>query len=142
VLPRLAGLRPIARFRLARFVGEHATGRREAVHAWAAVATSWVLRALAVFVLLAALGLGTDFALAIAFVCAASASAVLPVAPAGAAVQAGAGAAILVASGVRTEDAIAFGVAAQALVIASGAVCVLALGAWHLHGRLRLQPAR
>lgn len=142
VLPRIAALRPIARFRLARFVGEHATGRREAVHAWAAVATSWVLRALAVFVLLAALGLGTDFALAIAFVCASSASAVLPVAPAGAAVQAGAGAAILIASGVRTEDAIAFGVAAQALVIASGAVCVLALGAWHLHGRLRLQPAR
>ena len=141
VLPRIAALGPIARFRLARFVGEHATGRREAVHAWAAVAVSWVLRALAVYVLLAALGLGTDFALALAFVCAASASAVLPVAPAGAAMQAGAGAAILIASGVRTEDAVAFGVAAQALVIASGAACVLALGAWHLHGRLRLAPS-
>src|SRR6185437_651463 len=120
----------VARFRLARFVGEHATGRREAVHAWAAVAMSWVLRTLAVFVLLAALGFGTDFALALAFVCASSASAVLPVAPAGAAMQAGAGAAILIASGVRAEDAVAFGVAAQALVIASGAACVLALGAW------------
>ena len=139
-LRRLAGFRPLARFRLARFVGEHATGRRDAVQAWLAVATSWTLRALAVFVLLAALGLGTDFALALAFVCAASASAVLPVAPAGAAVQAGAGAAILVASGVRTEDAVAFGLAAQALLIAAGAAFVLALGAWHLHGRLL--PAR
>ncbi len=139
-LRRLAGFRLLARFRLARFVGEHATSRREAIQAWFAVAVSWVLRALAVFVLLAALGLGTDFALALAFVCASSASAVLPVAPAGAAVQAGAGAAILIASGVRTEDAVAFGLAAQALLIAAGAAFVLALGAWHLHGRLL--PAR
>ena len=135
-LRTLAGHRLVARFRIARFVGEHATGRREAVHAWLAVAASWALRALAVFVLLAALGLGTDFSLALAFVCASSASAVLPVAPAGAAVQAGAGAAILIASGMRTDDAVAFGVAAQALVIASGAAFVLALGVWHLHGRL------
>jgi len=135
-LRTLAGHRLVARFRIARFVGEHATGRREAVHAWLAVAASWALRALAIFVLLAALGLGTDFSLALAFVCASSASAVLPVAPAGAAVQAGAGAAILIASGMRADDAVAFGVAAQALVIASGAAFVLALGAWHLHGRL------
>lgn len=135
-LRRLAGHRFVSRFRIARFVGDHATGRREAVHAWLAVAASWALRALAVFVLLAALGLGTDFALALAFVCASSASAVLPVAPAGAAVQAGAGGAILAASGIRTEDALAFGVVAQALLIAAGAAFVLALGAWHLHGRL------
>jgi uncharacterized membrane protein YbhN (UPF0104 family) len=135
-LRRLACHRLIAGFRFARFVGEHATGRREAVQAWLAVAASWALRALAVFVLLAALGLGTDFALALAFVCASSVSAVLPVAPAGAAVQAGAGGAILAASGIRTEDALAFGVAAQALLIAAGAAFVLALGAWHLQGRL------
>lgn len=135
-LRRLAGHRLVARFRIARFVGDHATGRREAFQAWLAVATSWALRALAVFVLLAALGLGSDFALALAFVCASSASAVLPVAPAGAAVQAGAGGAILAASGIRTEDALAFGVAAQALLIAAGAAFVLALGVWHLHGRL------
>ena len=108
---------------------------REALWAWGAVATSWVLRSLATFVLLAALGLGTDFALALAFVCASAASAVLPVAPAGAAVQAGAGAAILVAAGVRSEDAIAFGIAAQALIIAAGAMCVLALAVWHAQAR-------
>ena len=61
----------------------------------------------------------------------------LPVAPAGAAMQAGAGAAILVASGVRTEEAVAFGIAAQALVIAAGAAFVLALAAWHAQGAAR-----
>ena len=95
-----------------------------------------MLRTLAIFVLLAALGLGTNFALALAFVCASAASAVLPVAPAGAAMQAGAGAAILVASGVRTEEAVAFGIAAQALVISAGAAFVVALAAWHAQGRL------
>ena len=136
-LPRLARLRMFARFRLGRWVGENSTPLREAVWAWGAVAVSWTLRALAVFVLLAALGLGTDFALALAFVCAASASAVLPIAPAGAAMQAGAGAAILVASGIRAEEAVAFGIAAQALLMATGAVFVAALGAWHAHGRLQ-----
>jgi hypothetical protein len=104
------------------------------VWAWLGVVASWLLRALAMFVLLAALGFGTNFALALAFVCASSAAAVLPVAPAGAAMQAGAGAAILVASGVHTEEAVAFGIAAQALLIAVGATFVLALGAWHAQG--------
>jgi uncharacterized membrane protein YbhN (UPF0104 family) len=98
---------------------------------------SWLLRGLAIYVLLAALGFGSDFALALAFLCASSASAVLPIAPAGAATQAGAGAAILVASGVHTEQAIAFGIAAQASVIAAGALFVVAMGAWHAHGFVR-----
>jgi uncharacterized membrane protein YbhN (UPF0104 family) len=134
-LPRLSRLERLQRFRLARWIGENATPPREAAWAWVAVATSWLLRSLATFVLLAALGLGTDFALALAFVCAASAAAVLPVAPAGAAMQAGAGAAILVASGMHADQAVAFGIAAQALVIAAGAACVLALAAWHAQGR-------
>ena len=134
-LPRLTAIGFVARFRVASWMHDNATSPREAVLAWGAVATSWVLRSLATFVLLAALGLGTDFALALAFVCASAASAVLPVAPAGAAVQAGAGAAILVAAGVRSEDAIAFGIAAQALIIAAGAMFVLALAAWHAQAR-------
>jgi uncharacterized membrane protein YbhN (UPF0104 family) len=133
-LPRVSALPFIARFRLGGWIGEHATPPREAAWAWLGVAVSWGLRALAMFVLLAALGFGMNFALAIAFVCASSAAAVLPVAPAGAAMQAGAGAAILVASGVRTEEAVAFGIAAQALLIAVGAMFVLALGAWHAQG--------
>jgi uncharacterized membrane protein YbhN (UPF0104 family) len=136
-LPRIAGARAVSRFRLGRWIGDNSTSPREAAWAWGAIAVSWTLRTLAVFVLLAALGFGTDFALALAFVCAASASAVLPVAPAGAAMQAGAGAAILVASGIHAEEAIAFGIAAQALLMAVGAVFVLALGAWHAQGRLQ-----
>jgi uncharacterized membrane protein YbhN (UPF0104 family) len=136
-LPQLARVRMFSRFKLAGWVGDNATPPREAAWAWAAVATSWVLRALAVFVLLAALGLGVDFALALAFVCASSAAAVLPVAPAGAAMQAGAGAAILIASGVHANDAVAFGIAAQALLMAAGAAFVLALAAWHAQGRIQ-----
>lgn len=135
-LPKLARIRRLARFRVVGWVGEHAAAPRAAASAWVGVALSWALRAVAVFVLLVALGLGSDFALALAFLCASSASAVLPVAPAGAATQAGAGAAILIASGVHTEQAIAFGIAAQALVILVGAVCVVALGLWHAQGRL------
>ena len=102
-LPRLAAGRFVSRFRVSGWVRDNATPRVRRHGRGLAVATSWVLRTLAIFVLLAALGLGTNFALALAFVCASAASAVLPVAPAGAAMQAGAGAAILVASGVRTK---------------------------------------
>ena len=48
-----------------------------------------------------------------------------------------AGAAILIASGVHTDQAVAFGIAAQASVILAGAFFVVALGAWHAQGRLR-----
>jgi uncharacterized membrane protein YbhN (UPF0104 family) len=137
-LPRIARIPRVARFRFATWVHEHATSPRDAAAAWAAVATSWTLRAIAIFVLLAALDLGSSFALALAFLCASSASAVLPVAPAGAATQAGAGAATLIAAGVHAEQAVAFGVAAQALVIAAGAVFVAAMAAWHAHGKLVL----
>lgn len=136
-LPRIARFPTVARFRLGRWIGANSTSPREAAWAWGAIAVSWTLRTVAVFVLLAALGLGNDFALALAFVCAASASAVLPIAPAGAAVQAGAGAAILIASGIHAEEAVAFGIAAQALLMAAGAAFLLALGAWHAQGRLQ-----
>jgi uncharacterized membrane protein YbhN (UPF0104 family) len=135
-LPRIARFAFVERFRVGRWLKENATPRRDAVWAWLAVVLSWLLRSLATFVLLAALGFGFNYALALAFVCASAASAVLPVAPAGAAMQAGAGAAILAATGVGSEQAIAFGIAAQALVIAAGAAFVLALGAWHAQGRL------
>jgi uncharacterized membrane protein YbhN (UPF0104 family) len=136
-LARIANHRLLSRFRVAGWVAEHATPRREAIYAWSGVAVSWVLRGLAIAVLLAALGFGVDIALALAFLCASSASAVLPIAPAGAATQAGAGAAILIASGVHADRAVAFGIAAQASVILAGALFVVALGAWHAQGRLR-----
>jgi hypothetical protein len=118
-------------------MSEHSTPSRSAVAAWAAIAVSWTLRALAIFVLLAALGMDADFALALAFVCAASAAAVLPIAPAGAAMQAGAGAAILVAAGMHSDEAIAFGVAAQGLVVGVGAIFVAAVAVTRAGARIR-----
>jgi len=141
-LPRLVRIGFVTRFRIAGWMREHATAPRDAIVAWAAVAVSWSLRALALFVLLHALSLSTSFVLALAFLCVSSASAVLPIAPAGAVTQAGAGAAILVAAGMHPDQALAFGVAAQALVIAAGAVCVAAMAAWHAHGRVRVALVR
>ena len=39
--------------------------------------------------------------------------------------------------GMHPDEAIAFGVAAQGLVIAAGAVCVAVMAAWHAEGRVR-----
>ncbi|MDQ3865711.1 MAG: hypothetical protein M3304_02615, partial [Actinomycetota bacterium] len=66
-------------------------------------------------------------------------SGALPVAPAGAATQAGAGAGILAASGISTGQAIAFAVAAQALVILTGAAVVLFALAWSGSRRVRMR---
>jgi len=141
-LPRVASIRPLQRFRLTHWLAQHTTCPVEAAKATAFVAVSWSLRAVATFVLLQALGVNASFALALGFLCAGAASAVLPVAPAGAATQAGAGAAILVASGVPASEAIAFSIAAQALVIASGAVFVLLFGGQLAHRRFRPAFAR
>jgi len=136
-LPRIAGTRAVMRFRAGRWLSEHTHCTREAWAAWVLVSISWALRGTAVFLLLDALSVRGSFPLALAFLCASAASAALPIAPAGAATQAGAGAAILAISGVGTEQAIAFSVAAQALVIVTGAAVVLLIAAWHLALRVR-----
>ena len=56
---------------------------------------------------------------------------------AGAATQAGAGSALLIASGVHAGDAIAFSVAAQLIVVGTGAIVLLVVGSWHLATRAR-----
>jgi hypothetical protein len=84
-----------------------------------------------------ALSMRSSFPLALAFLCASAASAALPIAPAGAATQAGAGSAILIASGVHAGEAIAFAVAAQVLVVGTGAIVMLLLAGWHLATRSR-----
>jgi uncharacterized membrane protein YbhN (UPF0104 family) len=141
LLPRLTASGRLIRFRLARWLGERVTSPREAWQAWLLVLASWLVRAIALFLLLAALGISLSFALAVAFLCAAAASGALPVAPAGAATQAGAGAAILVASGVGTSEAIAFAVAAQALLIVAGAAVLLFAAACQGGRWLRLARA-
>jgi uncharacterized membrane protein YbhN (UPF0104 family) len=137
-LPRVARMQRFVRFRVGRWLRDHTTCAGEASKAWVLVSLSWLLRGAALLVLLDASGVGASVPLALAFLCASSASAALPIAPAGAATQAGAGAAILAVSGVPTAEAIAFAVAAQALVIVAGAACVVAAAIWH--GVARLAP--
>lgn len=137
LLPRLAGGRRVTRFRFGRWLGSHTHRASGAWSAWLLVSVSWALRGTALFLLLNALSLRGSFPLALAFLCASAASAALPIAPAGAATQAGAGAAILIASGVHATEAIAFSVAAQGLVIVTGAAVMLLVAAWHLARRVR-----
>ena len=142
LLPRLAAHRRVERFRVAGWAREHAACPRAALAAWALIAGSWVVRGLALFILLKALSMGASLTLALAVLCASAASAALPVAPAGQAMQVGAGAAVLVASGVHVEQAVAFSVAAQVLIVAAGALFVVALGTDHVGARLRVALAR
>ena len=136
-LPRLAALPRVQRFRIGRWVAAHTHCTKEAWAAWLLVSVSWSLRGLAVFLLLQALAMPGSFVLALAFLVASAASAALPIAPAGAATQAGAGAAILALGGMGTANAIAFSVAAQALVIVTGAAVILLVSGWQLFRRFR-----
>jgi len=139
-MPRLARVRRLGRFRLVRWLAEHSTCTREASKALVLIAAAWAARALALYVLLGALGVSHSFALALLFLCASSASAALPVAPAGAATQAGAGAAALALGGIATSEAVAFAVSAQALIVLAGAAVLLSTAAWEAHRRLRPVP--
>jgi uncharacterized membrane protein YbhN (UPF0104 family) len=141
VLPRVTASGRLIRFRVARWISARTVCPRDAWKAWVLVLASWLTRALGLFVLLAALGVGLSLPLAIAFLCAAAASGALPVAPAGAATQAGAGAAILMASGIGTAQAVSFAVAAQVLLIFAGAAVLLIAALWHGGSRLALARA-
>ena len=127
----------VLRFRFGRWLAEHTHCTKEAWAAWLLISVSWSLRGVAVFLLLNALSMPGSFVLALAFLVACAASAALPIAPAGAATQAGAGTAILVLSGVGTANAVAFSIAAQALVIVTGAAVILLIASWRLALRLR-----
>lgn len=124
-LPRLAASRRALRFRLGRWVSPRTTSRREAAQAWALVSGCWLVRALAVFVLLGTLGVGYSFPLALLFLCAGAASAALPIGPAGAATQVGAGGAALIATGVGASHALSVAVSVGALGVLSGAAILL-----------------
>ena len=136
-LPRIALLPFVTRRRFGRWLAQHTHCTKEAWAAWLLISVSWSLRGLAVFLLLNALSMPGSFVLALAFLVASAASAALPIAPAGAATQAGAGAAILALSGVHTANAVAFSIAAQALVIVTGAAVILLIATWRLALRVR-----
>ena len=140
-LPQFSRRRRVMRFRMGRWLGEHTQNRKESLAALLLISVSWALRGTAVFLLLNALALKGSFPLALGFLCASAASAAVPVGPAGAAMQAGAGATLLVLSGVPKADAVAFSVAAQALIVLTGAAVILLITAWNVVLRIRLRQA-
>jgi uncharacterized membrane protein YbhN (UPF0104 family) len=129
-LPRLSARTRLARFRFVRWLAPRATPWREATRAWALILASWLIRVTAIFLLLGTFGIGLSFPLAIMFICAGAASAAIPIGPAGAATQITAGTMLLVVSGVEASQALGFALAAQALLIFSGAAIFLAAVAW------------
>jgi hypothetical protein len=126
-LPRLTRTTRLLRFRLVRWLGPRATCARDASHAWGLVTASWLIRALALFLLLHTLGVATSLPLAIMFLCAGAAS----IGPAGAATQVTAGAALLVVAGEHVSSAVGFALAAQALFVLAGGAVFLGAVAWH-----------
>jgi hypothetical protein len=128
---RVLAARCVANLRVARWLAAHVVAPREAWRALPFVTAGWLVRTAALVTLLAALGLQPSVPVALAFLCGSAASGLVPIAPAGAATQAGAGAAVLVAAGVAPSQAVAFGVAVQALgLLASASVLTAALGLW------------
>jgi uncharacterized membrane protein YbhN (UPF0104 family) len=137
MLPKFSGMRRVMRYRIGRWLAEHTQNRRESVAALILISVSWALRGTAVFLLLNALSVNASYVLALGFVCASAASAALPIGPAGAAMQAGAGATLLALNGVPKAEAIAFSVAAQALVVVTGAAVIRLVAAWQIALRVR-----
>jgi uncharacterized membrane protein YbhN (UPF0104 family) len=137
MVPKFTGMRRVMRFRIGRWLSEHTQCRKESLAALLLISVSWALRGTAVFLLLNALALRGSFPLALGFLCASAASAAVPIGPAGAAMQAGAGATLLALSGVPKADALAFAVAAQALIVVTGAAVILLIAAWNVAIRIR-----
>jgi uncharacterized membrane protein YbhN (UPF0104 family) len=129
-LPRLSARTRLARFRLVQWLAPRATPWRAATRAWGLILASWLIRATAIFLLLETFGIALSFPLAIMFICAGAASAAFPIGPAGAATQVTAGTMLLVVSGVEAPRALGFALAAQALLIFSGAAIFFAALAW------------
>jgi hypothetical protein len=129
-LPRLAASKRALRFRLGRWLNPRTTSRRAASEAWALVSACWLVRALAVFLMLGTLGIGFSFSLALLFLCAGAAAAALPIGPAGAATQVGAGGAALIASGIGASKALSFAISVGALGVFSGAAIFLFAVLW------------
>lgn len=137
--PRLSTSRRVLRFRLGRWLQERATPFRGAWQAWALVSVCWLVRGVALFLVLGGIGVGFSLPLALLFLCASAASSALPVGPAGAVVHAGAGAAVLAASGVGGAQAIGAAVTVSALGIGCACATLLVAAAWCV--RLRWRPS-
>jgi len=139
-LPCLAASRSALRFRLGRWLSPRTTSLRGASEAWALVSGCWLVRALAVFLLLGALGVGFSAPRALVFVCAGAAAAALPIGPAGAATQVAAAAASLAAAGVGGSQALRAALSMGVLGVLSGTFVILFAAAWK--GAATLDAAR
>src|SRR5438132_3405128 len=124
-LPRLVASRRALRFRLGRWLSPRTTSLRRASQGWVLVSACWLVRAIALFLLLGTLGIGFSFPLALLFLCAGAAAAALPIGPAGAATQVSASATALIASGFGVSQALAAAVSVSALGVLSGAAIFL-----------------
>jgi uncharacterized membrane protein YbhN (UPF0104 family) len=139
-LPGLAASRRALRFRLGRWLSPRTTSLRAATEAWLLVSGCWLVRAVALFLLLGTLGVGYSFSLTLIFLCAGAAAAALPIGPAGAATQAGAHGAALVASGIGASQALAVAISVGALGVLCGTLILLSAVAWQIG--LSLLPNR
>jgi uncharacterized membrane protein YbhN (UPF0104 family) len=135
-LPQLAASKRSLRFRLGRWLSPRTTSRYRATQAWVFVFGCWLVRGVALYILLGTFGLGYSFPLALLLLCAGAAAAALPIGPAGAATQAGAGTAALVATGVGPSQALAAAVSVGALGVFSGAAVLFFAIAWRTGRRL------
>lgn len=142
VLPRVAASRRTLRFRLGRWMSSRTTSPRRASEAWLLVSGCWLVRAVAFFLLLGALGVGYSIPLALLFLCAGAAAAALPVGLAGAATQAGAGGAVLVATGVSAAEALHVAVSIGVLGVLTGTAVLVATVLWRSVSALRDRRAR
>ena len=128
-LPRVAASKRLLRFRLVRWLGPRTTSVRGASQSWALVSACWILRAVALFLLLGAFGSASP-----------SRSQSSSSAPGRRRQRCrsarrrgdtvGAGAAVLVASGVAVSQAVGFAVAVQAMGVLTGAAILLAAATW------------
>ena len=130
VLPRVAASRRTLRFRLGRWVSTRTTSPRRASEAWLLVSSCWLVRAVAFFLLLGALGVVYSISLALLFLCAGAAAAALPLGLAGAATQAGAGSAALAATGVGGTEALHVAVSIGVLGVLTGTAVLVATLVW------------
>jgi uncharacterized membrane protein YbhN (UPF0104 family) len=124
-LPRLVTSRRALRFRLGRWLSLRTTSLRSAAEAWALVSACWLVRAVALFLLLGTLGVGFSVTRALLFLCAGAAAAALPIGPAGSATQVGAHGAALMASGVGASEAFAVSISVGALGVFCGTAILL-----------------
>lgn len=129
-LPRLAVSRRAKRFQVGQWVSTRITSLRSASEAWALVSACWIVRVVAVFLLLGTVGVGFSPSLALLFLCAGAAAAALPLGLAGTATQVGAGVTALVASGIGTSEALGAAVSFAALGVFSGAAVLLIAVGW------------